>query len=284
MDRPIAGRRLAPLDSPSHGASDPAAGAGGAEGAADRDIVNALSRGMTVLGSFSRSGRKMTLSEVAVETGMSRAAARRFLLTLVRDGYVASDGKYFDLTPKVLDLGFSVLARTGLWDRAWPFLDRLADRTGESCAAVILDGLEAVCVAGVQNRNLLSVDVTVGARQPAFYSAGGRVLLAGGSEADWDGVIRAAQLVKRTEHSVTNKTRLREIFADVSSQGWCLVDQELELGLLSIAVPLHDRRGALIGAIEIAAPTVRATPEDMVDVYLPCLCVAEQQIRSVAAA
>lgn len=245
----------------------------------NRDFVSSLSRGLSILSSFSRTSRKMTLSEVAAETGMSRATARRFLLTLVKEGYVVTDGKLFDLTPKVLDLGFSVLSRIGIWDRARPFMERLSEQTGESCTAAILDGLEVVYVAGVQAHNIISVGITIGSRQSAFYTANGRVLLAAQPEEHWDGILNNARLVPRTEYSVTNKVQMRGIFEEVRRQGWSLVDQELETGLLSIAIPLRYRSSVLAGAINIAVPSIRATPSDMIDTFLPQLRDTAEQIQ-----
>jgi len=236
-----------------------------------RDFVSSLSRGLSILSSFSRTSRKMTLSEVAAETDMSRATARRFLLTLVKEGYVVTDGKMFDLTPKVLDLGFSVLSKIGIWDRARPFMERLSEQTGESCTAAILDGLEVVYVAGVQAHNIIGVGIIVGSRQSAFYTANGRVLLAAQPEEHWDGIIANARLMPRTSHSVTNKSEFRAILEQVRDTGWSLVDQELEEGLLSVAIPLRYRSGALAGAINIAVPSIRATPEVMIETYLPKL-------------
>lgn len=244
-----------------------------------RDFVSSLSRGLEILRSFSRTSRKMTLSEVAAETEMSRATARRFLLTLVREGYVVTDGKLFDLTPKVLDLGFSVLSKIGIWDRARPFMERLSEQTGESCTAAILDGLEVVYVAGVQAYNIISVGITVGSRQSAFYTANGRVLLAAQPEEYWDAVIANARLTPRTRYSITKKSDFRKALEDVRDNGWSLVDQELEEGLLSIAIPLRYRSGVLAGAINIAVPSIRATAADMRDSYLPKLRETAEQIQ-----
>lgn len=261
------------------GTVDPEIGFDEDEKLSSRDFVSSLSRGLSILSSFSKTSRKMTLSEVAAETGMSRATARRFLLTLVREGYVVTDGKMFDLTPKVLDLGFSVLSSIGVWDRARPFMERLSDQTGESCSAAILDGLEVVYVAGVQAHNIISVGITVGSRHTAFYTANGRVLLAAQPEEYWDGIVKNAQLTPRTPFSVTKKAKFREILEEVRDKGWSLVDQELELGLLSIAIPLRYRSGVLAGSINIAVPSVRATSEDMVDIYLPKLRDTADQIQ-----
>lgn len=244
-----------------------------------RDFVSSLSRGLAILRSFSRTSRKMTLSEVAAETEMSRATARRFLLTLVREGYVVTDGKLFDLTPKVLDLGFSVLSKIGIWDRARPFMERLSEQTGESCTAAILDGLEVVYVAGVQAYNIISVGITVGSRQSAFYTANGRVLLAAQPEEYWDAVVAHARLTPRTKFSITKKSDLRAALEKVRDDGWSLVDQELEEGLLSIAIPLRYRSGLLAGAINIAVPSIRATAEDMRETYLPKLRETAEKIQ-----
>jgi len=265
------------------GTVDPGIGFDEEEKLSSRDFVSSLSRGLSILSSFSNTSRKMTLSEVAAETGMSRATARRFLLTLVRDGYVVTDGKLFDLTPKVLDLGFSVLSTIGVWDRARPFMERLSDQTGETCSAAILDGSEVVYVAGVQAHNIISVGITIGSRLSAVYTANGRVLLAAQPEEYWDGIIKNAQLTPRTPYSVTKKTQFREVLEDVRDKGWSLVVEELELGLLSIAIPLRYRSGVLAGAINIAVPSVRAVPEDMVKIYLPKLKETADQIqRSLA--
>lgn len=244
-----------------------------------RDFVSSLSRGLSILSSFSRTSRKMTLSEVAAETAMSRATARRFLLTLVKEGYVVTDGKLFDLTPKVLDLGFSVLSKIGVWDRARPFMERLSEQTGESCTAAILDGLDVVYVAGVQAHNIISVGISVGSRQSAFFTANGRVLLAAQPEENWDGILANARLVPRTRKSVTNKAEFRKILEDVRKTGWSLVDQELEDGLLSLAIPLKYRSGILAGSINIAVPSVRATPDMMINTYLPKLRDTAERIQ-----
>ena len=248
-----------------------------------RDFVTSLSRGLAILSSFSRVGRKMTLSEVAAETGMSRATARRFLLTLVKEGYVATDGRKFDLTPKVLDLGYSVLSRIGIWERARPFMERLSEQTGESCTAAILDGAEVVYVAGVQAHNILSVGIAVGSRQSAFYTANGRVLLAAQPAETLDAILRGAPLRPPTPNGPNSKAKLRAVLQDVKDQGWALVIEELELGLLSIAIPLRDRAGELVGSINVAVPTIRATPQDMVERFLPQLRDTADQIRPLLA-
>ena len=143
-----------------------------------RDYVSSLARGLEVLRAFNRTRRKMTLSEVASETGNTRAGARRILLTLVREGYAVIDGKLFDLTPQVLELGYSVLSSKGAWDIARPFIDHLSEETRESVSAAVLDNFDVVFVGGAQYHRILSIGVAVGARLPAATTATGRVLLA----------------------------------------------------------------------------------------------------------
>ena len=237
----------------------------------NRDYVSSLARGLEILRAFSRTRKRMTLSEVAAETGMTRAAARRFLLTLVREGYAQTDGKLFDLTPQVLELGFSVISSMGTWEIAHPFMKRLSEELEESVSAGVLDGPDVVYVAGTQFHRVLSVGVTIGSRLPAFCTATGRVLLAGRPRAEWAERIAAADRAPATDRTVTDPSRLLAILEDVAAKGWCLVDQELEIGLLSIAVPLRSRSGETLGAFNIGVPVLRASPDDMVRRFLPRL-------------
>ncbi|MGP1395952.1 MAG: IclR family transcriptional regulator domain-containing protein [Inquilinaceae bacterium] len=244
----------------------------------ERDYVSSLARGLEILRAFSKTRKKMTLSEVAAETGITRAATRRFLLTLVREGYAATDGKLFDLTPQVLELGFSVLSRIATWDIAKPFLERLSEQIEESVSASVLDGFDVVYVSGAQFNRIISVGVSVGNRLPAYCTATGRVLLAGQPEGDWDAIVKAIKLEPRTQHTVTSKARFREILKETRAQGYSLVDQELEIGLLSIAIPLVTLSGRTVGSINVGCPSVRATPKDMVRRILPALQETGQQI------
>ncbi|MDU8944224.1 IclR family transcriptional regulator domain-containing protein [Ovoidimarina sediminis] len=236
-----------------------------------RDYVSSLARGLEVLRAFNRTRRKMTLSEVASETGNTRAGARRILLTLVREGYAVADGKLFDLTPQVLELGYSVLSSKGVWDIARPFIDHLSEELRESVSAAVLDKYDVVYVSGAQYHRILSIGITVGARFPAASTATGRVLLAAEPPETWDAMIRKIPLTRMTERTVTDPVKFRRILEDVREKGWCLVDQELEIGLTSIAVPVYNRTGTLAGAINVGAPSIRMTPEAMVESILPML-------------
>ena len=246
----------------------------------NRDYVNSLARGLEILRAFSRRRKRMTLSEVAAETGMTRAAARRLLLTLVREGYAETNGKLFDLTPQVLELGFSVMSSMGIWDIARRFMRRLSEEIEESVSASVLDGDHVVYVAGAQYHRVISVGVTLGSRLPAHCTATGRVLLALQPESAWDALIAGLDLTPVTPRTTTDPGAFRALLAKVRDQGWALVDQELEIGLLSIAIPLRHRSGEVAGAINVGVPTLRATPADMVTRILPRLNDTAAQISA----
>jgi IclR family pca regulon transcriptional regulator len=245
-----------------------------------RDYVSSLARGLEVLRAFNRTRRKMTLSEVAAETGNTRAGARRILLTLVHEGYAVADGKLFDLTPQVLELGFSVLSSKGAWDIARPFIDHLSESLRESVSAAVLDKFDVVYVTGAQYHRVISVGITVGARFPAHCTANGRVLLAAQPDEMWPGMIQNIPLTRMTDRTVTDRAEFRRVLEQVRAQGWSLVDQEMETGLMSISVPLRNAAGGLVGAINVGVPTVRMTPQDMVDYVLPRLQDTAENIRA----
>jgi IclR family pca regulon transcriptional regulator len=264
----MARRSTAPKVADEHGAGPDQ----GMEPAVNnRDYVNSLARGLEILRAFSRRRRRMTLSQVAAETGMTRAAARRLLLTLVREGYAETDGKLFDLTPQVLELGFSVMSSMGIWDVARRFMQRLSEEIEESVSAAVLDGGHVVYVAGAQYHRVISVGITLGSRLPAHCTATGRVLLAFQPKAEWDALIGGLDLTAVTPRTTTDPRAFRALLAETRDQGWALVDQELEIGLLAIAIPLRRRSGEVAGAINVGVPTLRATPADMVGKILPRL-------------
>lgn len=243
----------------------------GPDGMNPRDYVNSLARGLEVLRTFNRTGRKMTLSQVASETGNTRAGARRILLTLIHEGYAVADGKLFDLTPQVLELGHSVLSSKGVWEIAKPFIDNLSTETQESVSAAILDKFDVVYVSGAQYHRVISVGISVGARFPAHCTANGRVLLAAQPDDQWSDMLSRIKLTKMTNKTVVDKKEFGKILKRVRDQGWSFVNQELEIGLMSIAAPVKTSSGTLVGAINIGVPTLRISPEKMVSVILPKL-------------
>lgn len=227
------------------------------------DYVSALARGLEVIRAFTRSQPRMTLSEVAERTGMHRAAARRILLTLVREGYAATDGKQFRLRPKILELGFSALSSLEICDVAQPVLNEMAEKLQESCFAAVLDDGVTVYVARASARRVINVGINVGNRAPAYAGSTGRVLLSGLPERELDAYIAGVKLEKFTPRTVTSKVKLREIIDETRRQGWSIVDEELEVGLRSISVPIRDRAGSITAALNVCCPSARVTPDDM---------------------
>jgi IclR family pca regulon transcriptional regulator len=243
-----------------------------------RDYVGSLARGLEVLRAFNRTRSKMTLSQVAAETGNSRAGARRILLTLVHEGYAVSDGKLFDLTPQVLELGFSVLSSKGAWDIARPFINHLSEELRESVSAAVLDNFDVVYVSGSQYHRVISVGISVGSRHPAYCTASGRVLLAAQPLEAWPVMLNEIKLERITDRTITNVKDFGEDLERVRQQGWSLVDQELEKGLMSISAPLQNASGDLVGAINVGVPVLRMTPQEMVDCVLPKLLTTVSKI------
>jgi PcaR/PcaU/PobR family beta-ketoadipate pathway transcriptional regulator len=178
-------------------------------------VVQSLVRGLSVIRAFDADNSRLTLSDVARATGLTRSAARRFLHTLVGLGYVANDGRYFTLRPRVLDLGYAYLSSLSLPDIAEPHLERLSIKTGESASVSVLDGRDVVYVARVATRRIMTVAISVGTRFPAYATSMGRVLLAGQSDEWLAGFITSANLTSLTPYTVTDPDKLREIVTQV---------------------------------------------------------------------
>jgi IclR family pca regulon transcriptional regulator len=246
--------------------------------AVEREFVASLARGLAVVRAFSRDAREMTLSEVAQKTGLTRAAARRFLLTLEALGYVASDARRFRLTPKVLDLGFSYLSSMDLWDVAMPYMEEVSATIHESCSASVLEGCDIVYVARVPTKRIMSVALSIGARLPAIATSMGRVLLAQLDDAALQQHLSSCPVRSHTEHTVTDPAALQGILRAVRQQGWCLVDQELEEGLIAIAVPVRNKRGRVLAAMNVSTHASRKTAGEVVKSYLPILDQAARRI------
>lgn len=213
--------------------------------------VQSLARGLAVIRAFDAERPRQSLSDVARATGMTRASARRFLLTLETEGYVRARDGLFELTPRVLELGFSYLSAQSLPEVAQPHLEMLARATGESSSASVLDGFDIVYVARVPTRRIMSVGITIGTRFPAYATSMGRVLLAFASAEERDTYFAGYAATSFTPRTVTAEDALRAELDRVAAQGWSLVDGELEPGLRALAVPVR-RRGAVVAAINLA--------------------------------
>jgi len=237
--------------------------AGAASDGNDRDYVNSLARGLEVIRVFTRQSPRMTLSEVAQATGMTRATVRRFLLTLVREGYVESNGRHFSLRPKILELGFSALASMNIWEVAQPIMNDLAERLQESCFAAVLDKDSVIYVARANSNRRVSVGITIGSRVPAHCVSTGRVLLAALPDDVLHRYLDEMTLTRFTPNTITSKVHLRGVIGEVRLKGWSIVDQELEVGLRSLSVPIRDGRGKTVAALNVCCPSARITPEEM---------------------
>jgi IclR family pca regulon transcriptional regulator len=221
--------------------------------------VQSLVRGLAVIRTFDAEHAHQTLSEVARRADLSRATARRVLHTLVDIGYVATNGKEFSLRPRILELGHAYLNSLGLPEVAQPHLERLRSAVNESCSVAVLDGTEVVYVARVASRQIMTVAINVGTRFPAHVTSMGRVLLAGLPEDELEEILDRIELEPLTPYTITDRDKLRAELAKVARQGYALVDQELALGLRSLAAPVHDRSGRVTAAVNVSASARRGT-------------------------
>jgi len=223
------------------------------------DFVQSLERGLMVLRCFSREDAALTLSEVAVLTGLTRAAARRFLLTLEQLGYVSVDGRRFSLRPKVLELGYTYLSSLGLPAIAEPYLEALVDRIHESSSVAVLDGNDVVYVSRIPTKRIMTISLAVGSRLPAYATSMGRVLLGGLTDRQLDDYLAGVELRPLTARTVTDAERLRTLVQAAAAQGWSMVDQELEEGVRSVSAPLKGRSGRVLAAMNVSAHASRVT-------------------------
>jgi IclR family pca regulon transcriptional regulator len=254
---------------------DPAENAG--RGSA---FVQSLERGLAVIRTFNGAQPELTLSEVARATGLTRAAARRFLLTLVDLGYARTDGKVFALRPRVLELGYAYLSSLTLPDVAQPHMEELAAQLHESCSVAVLDGDDIVYVARVPTHRIMTVNISVGTRFPAFATSMGRVLLAALPDDQLEARLTNHAFKHYTPRTQTDPRPLRAIVDRVRREGHCLVDQELEPGLRSIAVPIHNPERVVVAAMNVSMHVSGGTTEQLKDNVLPLLRAKAADIES----
>ncbi|MDE2607343.1 MAG: helix-turn-helix domain-containing protein [Burkholderiales bacterium] len=240
--------------------------------------VQSFARGLEVIRSFSAGAPRQTLTEVAARTGLTRAGARRILLTLQTLGYVESDGKRFALTPRILDLGFAYLSSMPIWNVAEPLMEALVEQVKESCSAGVLEGTDIVYVLRVSTRKILRNTLGVGSRLPAWCTSLGRMLLAGLPDEEVVRLLEASRIEARTRHTLTDVDSILAKVQQARRQGWCLVNQELEEGLLSIAAPIVDRSGRTIAALNISGQANRTPPRQMQETMLPPLREAARAV------
>lgn len=250
--------------------------------AGDGLFVQSFARGLAVIEAFDAEHPRLTLAEAAARTGFSRAVVRRFLHTLIELGFAGSDGRAFWLTPRVLRLGFSYLAGQPLVELATPVLERLSAAVGESASASVLDGADVVYVARVQTRRIMHVAITVGTRFPAGVTSMGRVLLAGLEPQRAAELLAAEPLPLLTPRTLTDPAAVAALLPGIREAGYCLVDQELEQGLRSVAVPVFDAAGRIACSLNVSLPVAgdAETAEVAAARVLPALIEAATELGS----
>ena len=245
-----------------------------------RYFVQSLARGLDVVRAFGSDGHSLALGEIARRTGMSRAAVRRYVLTLRDLGYIEARGTRFELKPRLLELGYSYLSSLPLWKVAEPVLTRLVESVHESCSISVLDLPDIVYVARVPVKRIITPNVSVGTRLPAFATSMGRVMLAALSPAELDRFLRTTDLRPITRFTITDPDELRKVVREAAARGYAVSDQEFELGLRSIGVPIRDRTGATIAALNMSVHATRADARTLVRTHLDHLAEASREITS----
>lgn len=243
------------------------------------DYVQSLERGLAVIRAFGAARPALRLSDVARETGLTRAAARRFLLTLVRLGYVRQDGNTFSLRPRVLELGYAYLSALSLPEVAQPHMETLVGEVNESSSVAVLDDLDIVYVARVPTQRIMTITIAVGTRLPAYATSMGRVLLAGLDPDALEERLERIEIERLTPATIPDLETLRQRIDDVRGAGWAAVDQELEQGVRSAAVPIRDATGAVVAALNVSVHATRMTMQALRRQVVPKLLRTAEAIE-----
>jgi len=247
----------------------------------ETDFVSGFARGLKVIEAFEETRQRLSIASAAKLTGLDRATVRRSLLTLAELGYADYDGKFFALTPKILRLGHAYLSATPLPAIIQPHLDQLSERAGQSASASVLEGTEIVYIARASQRRVMSINLTPGSRLPAYCASMGRVLLASLPESEAHAILKKTELKQNTPMTKTDPEELIAELRRVHAQGYAIIDQELEIGLCSIAVPVENDRGQTVAAINIGAPAAHVIASAMAARYLPLLQETRNALRLV---
>ena len=250
--------------------------------AGDPNFMTSLARGLAVIRGFSQEQRRMSIAQLSQKTGIPRAAVRRVLYTLGRLGYVAStDGRQYALQPRILSLGHAYLSSTPLVIVAQPFLDRVSEAVGdESCSLAILEGDDILYIARSVTSRIISITLNVGSRLPAYATSIGLVLLAALPEAELEAYLARVHLIRFTDRTPASPAALRRVLDDVRVKGFAIADQLMELGVVSIAVPVRDLSGRVVAGINVIAQTGRGPADDLAAGCLPPLTAAADALAS----
>lgn len=247
----------------------------------DPNFMTSLARGLAVIHAFQERKRQLTIAQISHRTEIPRAAVRRCLHTLIKLGYATTDGRTYSLLPKVLTLGHAYLSSTPLAVTAQPILDRLSDQLHEACSMATLEGDEVLYVArSATPQRLISVDLSVGSRLPAYCTSMGRILLAALDDAALDDYLQNADLQIKTSRTLYSPEALRADIEEIRRKGWVIVDQELEIGLRSLAVPLKDSAGQVLAALNVGTHVSRVSRQELEGRFLPVLLEASRELST----
>ncbi|MDD9746434.1 MULTISPECIES: IclR family transcriptional regulator domain-containing protein [Marinovum] len=245
------------------------------------DTIASFAKGLSVIESFSAERPRMAIKDVAEVTGLDRSTARRCLLTLTSLGYAEFDGKYFTLTAKIMRLGMDALSTLPLPRTVQPWLEQLSEQLGQACSVTILDGTEVVFVARAAKRRIMSVGLMVGSRLPVHCAAMGRVMLAALPEAQALAILEASDLSPRTPKALTRTEDIMARIAEARANGYCFVDQETEIGLRSLAVPILNKHGQTVAAVNTGMIATEEDPQAIISRCLPSLLAMQSSLKRV---
>lgn len=243
------------------------------------DLIEGMAKGMAVLESFDTERQRLNATLAAQRAGITRAAARRHLLTLAHLGYLETDGGYFWLAPKVLRLSGSYLATARLPRVVQPTLNRLAAQTGESFSVVVLEGDWVVIVARSGVARMLAYGLHLGARLPAHATSTGRLLLAAKPRAGFNAWMKGRELPRLTAHTIVDAKKFRAAIDEIRTRDWSYASEEHELGVHALAVPLRNLQGQTVAALNVVAPPQRLGAKSMESAMLPVLLDAARELR-----
>jgi IclR family pca regulon transcriptional regulator len=246
----------------------------------DPDFMTSLARGLHVIRAFSGVDRRLTIADVSRATGLTRAVVRRCLYTLRELGYAGSDGRTYSLQPRILNLGYAYLSTAPIPIAAQPVLEQLSEQIGEATSVAVMDDGEVVYVARAATRRIMAVNLGVGSRVPAYCTALGRVLLAAMPPEQSAKALSTRELVPHTRFTVTSRRQLEEILAETRAEGFAVNDQELEIGLRAIAVPVRNVVGITVAAMNVSAQASRVTRRELLEKALPLLRAAAGRLGS----
>ncbi|MBD7977380.1 MULTISPECIES: IclR family transcriptional regulator [Pseudomonas] len=245
----------------------------------DPNFMSSLARGLAVITAFQERKRHLTIAQISHRTGIPRAAVRRCLYTLIQLGYASSDGRTYSLLPKVLTLGHAYLSSTPLAVSAQPYLDRLTEQLHEACSLATLEGEQVLYIArSAVPQRLISIDLSVGSRLPAYCTSMGRIMLAAMDDASLQDYLATAELQPKTSRTLHTPEQLWECLLQIRTQGWCIVDQELEQGLRSLAVPVRDSSGHVLAAMNVSTHAGRVPLAELEQRYLPIMLATSREL------